>query len=63
MFPILETSTNELQPFILEALLILKNTNWNYVIQKQFYTPLLFNNFLGPSEENIITRTNSAGLQ
>ena len=31
-------------------------------IQKQSYTPLLFNNLLGPSEENIINRANSAGL-
>ena len=32
-------------------------------IQKQSSTPLLFNNLLRPSEENIINRTNSAGLQ
>ena len=31
MFTILETSTNELQLSILEALLILKNTNRNYI--------------------------------
>ena len=30
---------------------------------KETYTPLFFfNNLLGPSEENIINRTNSAGL-
>ena len=32
-------------------------------IQKQSYTPLLINNLLGSSEENVINRTNSAGLQ
>ena len=31
--------------------------------KKQFYIPLLLNNHLGPSEENTITITNSAGLQ
>ena len=30
---------------------------------KQFYTPFLFNNPIGPCEENIITRVNSSGLQ
>ena len=32
-------------------------------MQKPSYTPLLFTNLLGPSEENIINYTNSAGLQ
>ena len=59
---VLETSTNELQISILEVLLI-KNTNRNYVSKKQSYTLLLFNNLLGPSEENIINHTNSTGLQ
>ena len=62
MFTILETSTNGLQISILETLFI-KNSKPELCIQKQTYTPLLFNNLLGPSEENIINRTNSAGLQ
>ena len=62
MFTILETSTNELQLSILEALLI-KKYKLELCIQKQSYTPLPFNNLLGPSEENTINRTNSAGLQ
>ena len=58
----LATSTNELQQSILEALLI-KQYKPELCIQKQSYIPLLFNNLLGPSDENIINRTNSAGLE
>ena len=47
---------------ILETLLIKKHKPELCII-KQSYTPLLFNNLLGPSEENIINRTNTAGLQ
>ena len=31
-------------------------------IQKQFYTPLFFNNLIVPREKNIITHANSFGL-
>ena len=61
MFTILEISNNELHLSILEALLITKH-QLALCIQKQFYTLLLFNNRIGPREENIITCTNSSGL-
>ena len=51
---ILGTSTHELQLSILEALFIFKKYKSEFYIQKQFYTPLFFNN-LGPSEENTIS--------
>ena len=59
MFTILEKSI-KLQLSILEALLIMKHKP-ELCIQKQFYTPLLFNNPIGPHEENI-THTNSSGF-
>ena len=59
MFTILVTSTNELQQSILEVLLI-KKYKPELCIQNQSFTPLLFNNLLRRSEENIINRNNSA---
>ena len=55
MFTILETSINEQQRTILEALLIKKYKS-ELCIQKQFYTALLFNNVLEPSEEKTTPR-------
>ena len=54
MFTILVISTNELPLFFLEVLFILKS-KLELRIQKQLYTLLLFNNLLGPSEDNTIT--------
>ena len=62
MLTLLKTSTNELLLSILEALLI-KKYKPELCIQKQSYTSLLFYSLLGPPEENIIDRINSAGLQ
>ena len=55
-----ETWINEFQLSILEALQITKH-KLELCIQKEFYSPLLFKNLLGPSEENIITLANSSG--
>ena len=61
MFTTLETSINEQQISILEALL--KKYQPELCTQKQFYTALLFNNPLGPAEENTINRTNFTGFR
>ena len=60
LFTILEASSNKLHLSILGTHLITKYQLALY-IQKQFYM-LLFNNPIGPCEENIITCTNSSGL-
>ena len=62
MFIILANSDDEFQLSILETLLITKRKP-ELCIQKQFYTPLLFNNPIEPGEENYITRINFSGLQ
>ena len=54
MFTKLANSNNEFQFSILEILLITRHKP-EFCIQKQFYTPLLSKNPIGPCEENIIT--------
>ena len=61
MFTLSEKTINELQLSILEALLITK-LKPELCIQKQFFKPLLFNNRIGPCEENI-NRAKSSGLR
>ena len=64
MFIILEISTNELQLYIMKTLLITKHKPVP-CIQKQFYTPLLFSDPLGPAfyTINTITCANSSSLR
>ena len=52
IFVILANLNNEFQLSILEALLI-TNHKPELFIKKQFYTPLLFNNPIGPCEEEV----------
>ena len=61
IFTILANSNNEFQLSILKALLITRHKPELH-FQKQFYTPFIFNNPIGPREENIITHANSSDL-
>ena len=59
---ILANSNNEFQLSMMEVLLITRHKP-DLCIKKQFYTPLLFNEPIGPREENIISRTDSFDLR